>query len=269
MAEDNNTKPHLTQYGNAILTSDSGKYDIRMTNTLRAILKKELDRRQWTAYDMEERSGVPQPTTTRFLNGTQNDPRSATVRKWAAALNMTEAQLRGLAVDDQLSLVDKNQASNSNGANKPLSREELVHIVRKNKRLNFSVWSKLDIFLSPHDSKKKTEYIEMLIDTSVLKSTLSDKAFVIEIDTDDFNKHYQKGTRLVFNPIDDDLQPKPGQTLLVSLGDHKTLVKNRPLADRQFFEVLENGYPQNMEVSPGDYQLHGVGILQYMAIPLE
>lgn len=51
--------------------------------------------RDENAYALEERSGVPQATTNRFLTGKHGEPRSKTVRKWASAYNLTESQLRG------------------------------------------------------------------------------------------------------------------------------------------------------------------------------
>ncbi len=41
-------------------------------------------------------SGVSGPTTTRFLAGRIDEPKSETVRRWARVFNVTEAQLRGL-----------------------------------------------------------------------------------------------------------------------------------------------------------------------------
>ncbi len=47
------------------------------------------------AYSLAEKSGVPQPTTHRFLSGKHGDPRSSTVKKWASAYGITESELRG------------------------------------------------------------------------------------------------------------------------------------------------------------------------------
>ena len=47
------------------------------------------------AYSLADKSGVPQPTTQRFLSGKHGDPRSSTVRKWAEAYEISEGQMRG------------------------------------------------------------------------------------------------------------------------------------------------------------------------------
>lgn len=47
------------------------------------------------AYTLEAKSGVPQPTTQRFLSGKHGEPRSATVKKWATAYGLKESHLRG------------------------------------------------------------------------------------------------------------------------------------------------------------------------------
>lgn len=62
---------------------------------MRALLKGLMALRDENAYALEERSGVPQATTNRFLTGKHGEPRSKTVRKWASAYNLTESQLRG------------------------------------------------------------------------------------------------------------------------------------------------------------------------------
>lgn len=50
---------------------------------------------EMTARDLSELSGVPAPTTTRFLAGKHAEPKSGTVKRWARAFNLTEGQLRG------------------------------------------------------------------------------------------------------------------------------------------------------------------------------
>lgn len=62
---------------------------------MQKILKILMDQNGDDAYSLEEKSGVPQPTTQRFLSGKHGDPRSPTVKKWAAAYGITESQLRG------------------------------------------------------------------------------------------------------------------------------------------------------------------------------
>ena len=70
---------------------------IAYMSKLRENLKIELASRQWTAYDLSEACGVPQPTINRFLNSKIDEPSGKTVRKFAAGLGVTEASLRGIA----------------------------------------------------------------------------------------------------------------------------------------------------------------------------
>lgn len=62
---------------------------------MREILKELMAQAGDNAYSLEEKSGVPQPTTQRFLSGNHGEPRSSTVRKWAHAYGLSESQLRG------------------------------------------------------------------------------------------------------------------------------------------------------------------------------
>lgn len=62
---------------------------------MQKILKSLMDKHDDDAYSLAERSGVPQPTIHRFLSGKHGDPRSTTVKKWAAAYGISESQLRG------------------------------------------------------------------------------------------------------------------------------------------------------------------------------
>lgn len=62
---------------------------------MQKILKALMEEYGDDAYSLEEKSGVPQPTTQRFLSGKHGDPRSSTVKKWAAAYGVKESQLRG------------------------------------------------------------------------------------------------------------------------------------------------------------------------------
>ena len=62
---------------------------------MRSILLRLMEENGDDAYSLERKSGVPQPTTHRFLSGKHGEPRSSTVKKWAAAYGLSESQLRG------------------------------------------------------------------------------------------------------------------------------------------------------------------------------
>jgi phage repressor protein C with HTH and peptisase S24 domain len=57
-------------------------------------IKKLMEEQQLTANALAERSGVPQPTISRIINGSHGDPRTKTLEKLAAALNFSVTALR-------------------------------------------------------------------------------------------------------------------------------------------------------------------------------
>lgn len=69
---------------------------------MREILKKLMELNGDDAYSLQERSGVPQPTTQRYLSGKHGDPRTSTVTKWAKAYGIKDSQLRGYEPIPQL-----------------------------------------------------------------------------------------------------------------------------------------------------------------------
>lgn len=86
---------HAKQYASVFALKNTAAYALDMS-TLRERLHTELTRLGWTAYDLERESGVPQPTTQRFLNGRHGEPRQSTIAKWAKAIGVTETYLMGL-----------------------------------------------------------------------------------------------------------------------------------------------------------------------------
>ena len=69
-------------------------YDLGMSDLKKTILS-EMSKRDWKPTELARVSKVPQPTIQRFLSGTHGEPRSATIKKIAAAFGMTELELRG------------------------------------------------------------------------------------------------------------------------------------------------------------------------------
>jgi len=94
METNNNTQSYHCQYANVFANKNTDSYIIEMTD-MRKILTHLMAQAGDDAYSLETKSGVPQPTTQRFLSRKHGDPRSSTVRKWAAAYRVTESQLRG------------------------------------------------------------------------------------------------------------------------------------------------------------------------------
>lgn len=60
-----------------------------------SILKQLMQAHRENAYQLAERSGVPQPTIHRILSGQHAEPRSSTLRKLAQCYGLTESHLRG------------------------------------------------------------------------------------------------------------------------------------------------------------------------------
>ena len=72
-------------------------------DTMRANLKRPMSQAHENAHTLALRTGIPQPTTHRFLKGQHGEPKAETVLKWADAYGVTENQLRGytpIAWDD-------------------------------------------------------------------------------------------------------------------------------------------------------------------------
>jgi transcriptional regulator with XRE-family HTH domain len=59
------------------------------------ILKDLMDSHGHNAYDLEELSGVPQPTIHRILKGEHGEPRKKTLDRLAAVYGLQAAHLRG------------------------------------------------------------------------------------------------------------------------------------------------------------------------------
>lgn len=57
-------------------------------------LKQIMEEQNLTANALAEKSGVPQPTISRIVNGSHGDPRTKTLEKIAAALNFSVSSLR-------------------------------------------------------------------------------------------------------------------------------------------------------------------------------
>lgn len=62
-----------------------------------------------TPYDVQRKIGVPRTTTWRFVSGGQNEPRNATIKKWAKLYNVSESQLRGDVPIDRIPVISEPQ----------------------------------------------------------------------------------------------------------------------------------------------------------------
>jgi hypothetical protein len=62
---------------------------------MREILAGLMQKYGDDAYTLQDKSGVPQPTTQRFLTGKHKSANAETVKKWASAYGVSESQMRG------------------------------------------------------------------------------------------------------------------------------------------------------------------------------
>ncbi len=115
IGDDINTLKYQRQCINVFDFNNTETYAKRMT-TLRKNLEKEMASREWNAYVLSDRSGVPQPTIQRFLKGKIGDPRADTVRKLASGLGITESALRGFdnKTSERVQIISDLMASLSN-----------------------------------------------------------------------------------------------------------------------------------------------------------
>lgn len=73
-----------------------------MSRTIADRVRAGMEAKGWSAYDLEEASGISQPTIHRILSGQHTDPRINTVFKLAEALGVSEAELRGLVPEKNI-----------------------------------------------------------------------------------------------------------------------------------------------------------------------
>ncbi len=110
---------------------------------MRQKLQQLMESAGHTGHSLYELSGVPAPTTYRFLNGEIGEPRSATVRRWARVYGLTEDQLRGSGAIDGVTLLP--QEATVIRLESVLTRDELAAIegMRKLPRDTRRAWLKI------------------------------------------------------------------------------------------------------------------------------
>lgn len=120
IGHDHNTHSYCCQYANVFASGDTFSYIAEMRD-MREILVHLMTRAGDDAYSLQTKSGVPQPTTQRFLAGKHGDPRSTTVKKWAKVYGVTESQLRG---DTPIDGLNVKKEKSDDQARVALTREE-------------------------------------------------------------------------------------------------------------------------------------------------
>lgn len=86
-----------THYPAGIGTQDNARMNTKPASTIADVLAKLMaDHEIPSANALGRRTGLPQPTISRILNGSTKDPEAATVRILADFFSVTESQMRGI-----------------------------------------------------------------------------------------------------------------------------------------------------------------------------
>jgi hypothetical protein len=122
---------------------------------MRKILKSLMDSKGHTGHSLYELSGVPAPTTYRFLNGYIGEPRQETILRWARVYGVSEAQMRGIEPINDL-MVDRPSQQPMLGAESVLTRDELALIegLRSLDKETRRAWVKIGKALSGKSEQK-------------------------------------------------------------------------------------------------------------------
>lgn len=221
--------------------------------TIAENLTREMEIQGVSDYDLEalcEIKGckVSQPTILRIKKGIHSDPKPATIKKLATGLGISEARLWD--TEDYIDgiVIEKPRAKSHNLIEIPLL--DSAHTFR------LYAWSNFTSSIN-ETSESKT----MNIDLMKVGYKISDSAFTVLIDTQDFRDHFKQGSYLIIDKIEGDFSDR--NILMITFNDtnHKTLVRYRKIAGKDFFEMLERGYPQFIEINDcTNYTVHGIAV---------
>ncbi len=200
--QENNTQSYQCQYEIDFDLKNTRPYALTMSK-LRENLQREMDLRKWNAYDMEDRSTVPQPTTNRFLKGKQNDPRDATVKKWATALGISEAQLRGLSITNTPDPAQRVEAGPA------LGEFSAIPVVGSAQLGDNGHWSEL-------------EYPVGFGDGHITYPTRDKNAYALRCHGDSMKPRIRDGEFVIVEP---NSEPIPGDEILLKTHDGRVMVK--------------------------------------------
>lgn len=133
-----------------------------------------------------------------------------------------------------------------------VSVNETLHINKNIITIHYpsSSWSAYCI------DKDSNIYKKELLTMTVDKDTpLTDRCYIIEVDTDSF-RGIPVGHRLLVDP---DRQPVEGNTIIISKNNGlPTLAKWRPGLDADYLESLGSGQPDSIQFDPKKYTILGV-----------
>jgi SOS-response transcriptional repressor LexA len=246
IASDNNTTSYLCQYGIVFDLKNTDSYSGAMS-TLRENLQREMDLRGWNAYDLFDKSGVPQPTIQRFLTGKHGDPRSETVRKLARGLNISEAELRGFTAQGRTATdIEKNNNLNTLegniDANNKIQIQGQVPLISWVQAGGYN--EAIDLY--------EPGYGEDLVNVTV---QVGRHTFALRVVGDSMEPEFFEGEMIVVEP---DMQFENGDFVIAKAGNDATFKKVTKVDGDWYLKPLNGTYPTK-PLGEG----HIIGVVRY------
>lgn len=180
-----------------------------------------LDKNNINAYQLQEKSNIPQSTTFRITNGETKSPSGATVQKYANYFGISEADLRF----KDLSEASKTQGD---GDNFKMVKQESVRYVPL---LNFVQAGE---FCEYHDDAISNEF------RPIFGEGYGENVYWVELEGDSMEPDFKSGELVLIDP---DMQPNPADYVVaLKAGEKKVTFKMwRP---RGFDEKTGEEYSQ-------------------------
>ena len=180
-----------------------------------------LDKNNINAYQLQEKSNIPQSTTFRITNGETKSPSGATVQKYANYFGISEADLR---------FKDLSEASKAqeDGDNFKMVKQESVRYVPL---LNFVQAGE---FCEYHDDAISNEF------RPIFGEGYGKNVYWVELEGDSMEPDFKSGELVLIDP---DMQPNPADYVVaLKAGEKKVTFKMwRP---RGFDEKTGEEYSQ-------------------------
>lgn len=180
-----------------------------------------LDKNNINAYQLQEKSNIPQSTTFRITNGETKSPSGATVQKYANYFGISEADLRFKDLSD----VNKAQRD---GDNFKVVKQESVRYVPL---LNFVQAGE---FCEYHDDAISNEF------RPIFGEGYGENVYWVALEGDSMEPDFKSGELVLIDP---DIQPNPADYVVaLKAGEKKVTFKMwRP---RGFDEKTGEEYSQ-------------------------
>ena len=167
-----------------------------------------MEKNGWSQYDLQDKSGVPQSTIHRILKGEHKDPRSATLKKIAAALGTTEMELR--TDNSQYQQISNIVNENSTPYNViPIIKAKNVPVVGKAQLGDNGHWCEID-YPTGHG------------DGYIAHATKDENAYALRCVGDSMKPRINNGEFVIVEP---NTEAQPGDEVLVKSTDGRVLIK--------------------------------------------